>query len=114
MASFLRDTLTTDGLPMIKIQINDRIFDSSEANPSFLTKAIHDLQRRGMPICLKVCIKFDDVDIVLQCGECPAGQGGGRHPNEREQEIFDIWEKHGCKGKTVNAGHIVAFLKRIS
>ncbi|KGT35429.1 hypothetical protein HC02_06125 [Vibrio parahaemolyticus] len=97
---------------MIKIQINDQSFDLSQTNPSWLTKTINELQRGAIPVCLKVFIKIDGVDIVLSCGSCPVGKGGGRNPNDRELEIFELWEKLGCKGEVVNAGNVVAFLNK--
>lgn len=100
---------------MIKIQINNQTYDPSQAHPSWLNKTIHELQSQSIEICLKIFIKFDGVDIVLSCGDCPTGHGGsGRHPNEKEQELFDLWDKLGCKNKPVNAGSVVAFLKHVS
>ncbi|WP_229608385.1 hypothetical protein [Vibrio parahaemolyticus] len=100
---------------MIRVEINEERRELSETSPDWIVQQIKERQRRSIPVCVKVFVNMDNVNVALSCGECPQGStGGGRVPNPKEGEILSLWEKFGCSKNPINSGNIIAFLKHIN
>ncbi len=98
---------------MIEIDINGQKYSASEINKGFLNEQICRRQDDGLPVCIRIHIDQNGIDISLSCGECGGGGGGGRSPTSAEQEIFDLWNKLGCGGGEINPGKLIAFLNQV-
>lgn len=68
----------------------------------------------GLPLCVVVQIKKDDIELRLTAGDCPpAGGGGYRPPRSSEQEIIDAWNAKGLSASTFSPGDLVSMLQRL-
>jgi hypothetical protein len=51
--------------------------------------------------------------MVLSTPHCSHRHGGGRRPNEKEQEILKIWESEHLNDTAWTADNLIAFVKRV-
>lgn len=98
---------------MIKVIINeqDRVWDSNQAG--WVNGTINELQKAGEPICVRVLIEYDDINLCLSAGKCNNSGGSGRPLNIHENEIVKYWNRLGVEASPLNSGKLVAFLNTI-
>lgn len=98
---------------MIKVIINeqDRIWDSSQAG--WLNGTINDLQKDGIPICVRVSIQYGDTNVGLSAGSCSSSSYAGRPPNSSERELINSWNDMAVDEIPLNSGKIISFLNRV-
>lgn len=98
---------------MIKVIINeqDRIWDSSQAG--WLTGTIKELQKDGVPVCVRVSIQYGDINVGLSAGSCSSSSCAGRPPNSREQELINSWNDMAVDEIPLKSGKIISFLNRV-
>ena len=97
---------------MVKIKIGGNERNIEEADSSWINQQINR-QRKDGPVCVRVTINNNDVNMVLSSGNCPQG-GGGRPPRPKEKEIFELWDKHQLNEKDFPSGQLVSFIKQIT
>jgi len=97
----------------IRVQIGTNERDISDIEPNWVEEQINRRKKDGVPICVRVSIKQEDINISLATNDCPKG-GGGRPPNKKEKEIFELWDKLHLNQDTFSIGNLMAFLKKIS
>ncbi|MFP3984340.1 MAG: hypothetical protein ACLFV2_11715 [Desulfurivibrionaceae bacterium] len=98
----------------IRIQIGTSERDISDIESNWVNEQINRRKKDGVPICVRISIKQEDINISLATNDCPKGGGGGRPPNKREKEIFDLWDKLHLNQESFSIGNLIAFLKKIS
>ena len=97
---------------MVKIKIGTEERNLEEINSSWIAQQISRRRKDG-PVCVRVTIHDDAMNMVLSSGDCPRAGDGGRPPRPQETEIFDLWDKHGLNEADFPSGQLVAFIKRI-
>ncbi len=101
---------------MIRIRIAglDRDFsdDLRDLDESWINQHINRRKADGLQVCVQVEIEVDSLHILLTTPGCPTG-GGGRSPNAREQEVFELWRKLGLDSSDFSGGNVIAFLKQM-
>lgn len=97
---------------MIKVIINeqDRVWDSSQAG--WLNSTINDLQKDGIPLCVRVSIQYGDINVGLSAGSCSSSSSAVRPPNSRERELIKSWNEMAVDETPLNSGKIVSLLNR--
>ena len=98
---------------MIKIKINEAVMELENVTESWIQEQIKKRQKDGYPICVRIFIKNEFVDMVLSSGECDKYAGGGRNANVNEQRIFDLWGKLHLDSTQLHIGNLIAFLKQV-
>ena len=98
---------------MINIRIGNEERKLEDAEESWINQQINRRRAAGESICVRVRIKDDHLDLILQTPTCPSGGGGGRTPNPHEREIIDIWNKLGLNKAHFAGGNLIAFLKQL-
>jgi hypothetical protein len=101
---------------MITIQIEDSIRTLSNPRDIDENWANQQINRRRddrRPVCIRVTIIDDSVNIILASADCTNIAGGDRPPNSKEQSIFDLWERVGMKKKEFHGGNLIAFHKQL-
>ena len=96
---------------MVKIKIGSEERNLTEIDPSWINQQINNRRKDG-PVCVRVTIKHDAIDMILLSGDCPRS-GGGRQARPQEKEIFALWDKHGLNEADFPGGHLVAFIKQL-
>ncbi|EKD1484341.1 hypothetical protein AB6E05_10795 [Vibrio alginolyticus] len=96
---------------MIRIEINEERQELAKTNPDWITEQIKGRLEQSIPVCVKVHITLENVNMTLSCGDCVSGASGGRLPNEEERRVLAIWEDFGCGKMPINISNIVKFLK---
>lgn len=89
-------------------------YNLKDVGSSWINGQINSRKKDGVPVCVKVIIKNDNVDIVLATADCPCSRGGGREPNHQEQGIFDLWKKLHLDDTNFSAGNLIGFLKQVA
>lgn len=98
----------------IRIRIGQDERELAHADEHWIISRIKQEEANQGSVCVRVIIKGDGVDMVVSSGGCSGGSGGGsRQPNAKEQEIFELWDKHGLHGKHLAPGEVNAFLKQV-
>lgn len=95
---------------MNTIRIGETEKSLSEATESWIVHQIRQRQEDG-PVCVRVCVHEDGVNIILATPGCNGG-GGGRMPNTREQELINKWNSRHLSESDWAIGNLIAFLKQ--
>jgi hypothetical protein len=98
---------------MSKIRIGNSEKELSEASESWITQQVRDREHDGQSVCVQVILKDDGVDMILSTPQCSGGGGGGRQPNQKEREIFELWNDRHLSHTTWAVGNLIAFLKQL-
>jgi hypothetical protein len=85
-----------------------------DADSRWVVQRVDGLRRSGQLVCVEVLIRSEEVRMTLTSPGCGSnGAGGGRLPNTREQEIFNLWDQMRLNQRDFNGGHVNAFLQRL-
>jgi hypothetical protein len=98
---------------MIMVRIGNTEKELRDVRESWINEQLKRRRRDEGYICVQVIIDKPPLNMVLSTPNC-SGNGGGRPPNTREQEVFDLWERHKLSSSDFTGGNLVAFLKQIS
>jgi hypothetical protein len=79
----------------------------------WIAQTIRGLRADIQPICVRVTVVGDDVNVALTAGTCPAGTGAGRAPNPSERALLDLWARCGLAGTEFSPGQLIQCIKRI-
>lgn len=90
-----------------------RVGSESMARENFTMHWLTDQLRRQRSSCVQVEIEHLDAHVLLSSGGCPAGPGGSRLPNRKEQAILDLWRERGMKESGWAPGNLNAFLQQL-
>lgn len=98
---------------MITVYINDKTkqFD----DPGFdrwVAEAIERRREDGAPLCVRVRLVLDNVDLTLSSYGCPAAFGS-RSANSKETKIIDLWTARGMQNADFTAGSLLGFLHEL-
>lgn len=98
----------------IRIKIGSIEHDLAQADEHWVISQIKDQQRDSGNVCVQVSVKGQDVDLNLRSAGCaPLGGGVGRQATPKEQQILELWNRHGGQNGHLGGGEIVAFLKQL-
>jgi hypothetical protein len=89
-------------------------YNLKEISSSWINEQINNRKKDGVPICVRVLIKTDYVNVALATVDCTCSKGGGRIPNHHEREIFELWNKLHLNNANFSAGNLIAFLKQVA
>src|SRR5688572_4763002 len=96
----------------IRIGADER--EISQADSQWITQEVVGRRKDGLPICIVVTVKANEVDLRLVSVACGGtGGGGGRTPTAREAQILDLWRKHHLGEQTFSPGDVVSFVKQL-
>lgn len=95
----------------VKIGTDERSLES--AHESWINQQINRRRQDGDSSCVRVRIEENGLNMILSTAGCPAGNGGGRPPNAKEKEVFDLWDRLGLNKPDFTGGRLVAFLKQL-
>ena len=105
-------SISEKSVEMVKVKIASEERSVEDVNPSWINQQI-DRRRKDGPVCVRVTIHDDGINMVLSSGDCPRSAGGGRPPRHQERAIFDLWDKHRLNEPNFPSGHLVAFIKQL-
>jgi|WetSurMetagenome_2_1015567.scaffolds.fasta_scaffold625284_1 hypothetical protein len=86
----------------------------TEVSSSWINEQINRRKKDGIPLCVRVLIKTDCVNVALATIDCACSRGGGRIPNHHEREILELWSKLHLNDANFSAGNLIAFLKQVA
>lgn len=98
---------------MIKVQIDNLEQELSSLTESWLHEQIINRQKDGIPVCVRVLIKTESINLVLSSGNCTNFGSSDRQPSTTENKIFDSWEELNLGADQINSNSLVVFLKKI-
>lgn len=98
---------------MIFVKIGNEEFRWDEVDKSWIARAINERRTARESVCVQVRISCDDVSVRLTTPNCGGG-GGNRPPTQDEQEIVDLWNRHGLNKNDFSPGNVLAFLQQVS
>lgn len=98
---------------MVTVEIEGDARAFEEAEESWMNQQINLRRRDGEPVCVKVTIRSEAVNIVLISADCPHRVRGGRAPNPMEKRLLDLWRECGLYDPDFRGGHLIAFLKQM-
>jgi len=101
---------------MIKVKIGASARDFSNINDveeSWINRQISGLRGDHSPVCVRVKVNEGALNMTLATADCDAYGGGGRLPNAREAQAFELWEKLGLSKPGFSGGNLVAFFKQL-
>ena len=99
---------------MISLTINGEPYPFQDITPDWINHQIHHCQANHQPVCVKIFVRQNGLDMILATSGCPdSGRASARRPNPREQELFDLWRKFDLDGTHFTGGNLVAFLAHL-
>lgn len=84
-----------------------------ETDESWINQQINRRRDEGQPVCVRVTITTTSLNLALTTPGCAGTGGGGRAPNQREQQVFELWEQRRLNTTDFSSGNLVAFLKQL-
>jgi hypothetical protein len=100
---------------MIRVIIGDAERELSSVDPQWVNEQINRRRAAGVPVCVKVLIKGNLVNLALATPGCSSSGGGvGRTLNSEEQGIVALWESLHLNTEGFAGGNLIAFLKQIT
>jgi len=97
---------------MVRVTIGDVSRQDGNIEESWINQQINRRLQDGMPVCVKVQIYKQDIDMGLSTPSCTVSGGGNRLPNPLEQKITELWKKHKLNTTEFRGGNLIAFLKQ--
>ncbi len=97
----------------IRVMIGSIEKDIADADPGWINDQINRRRHDGEPVCVKVTINEEPINVILTTSDCPNRGGGGRPPNTQESEILSLWKKLHLDDKDFTGGNLVAFLRQL-
>lgn len=95
----------------IKIGTDERSLET--ADESWINHQINRRRQDGDSPCVRVHIEENGLNVILSTASCPVGNGGGRPPNAKEKEVFDLWDRLHLNSSEFTGGNLVAFVKQL-
>jgi hypothetical protein len=99
---------------VIKIKIGPIERDIRDTDEDWVKQQVNGRRESGEPVCVRVSIHMDGVNVLLStadCSQCPAST---RPPNCREKPILDLWKKYELSGALFDIGRLLAFIRELS
>lgn len=81
---------------------------------SWIHEQIKRRQKDVLSICVRIMIKEEAVDMILESSGCPKYSGPARKANPKELKIFNLWDSLHLNKSPINSGSLIAFLKQMS
>ena len=97
---------------MNTIQIGTSQHNFCDVSESWIHQQVGQRQDDGQNVCARVTLENGSVNLLLSTPQCSRGGGGGRHPNQKEEEIIGLWEKLHLNEAHWASGNLVAFVKQ--
>ena len=98
---------------MITITIGDAERPLWEATPEWINQQVNRRLTDNASVCIRVRIAEGGATMVLTSEGCPQGSANYRGPNQLEQRIFELWNRHHLNSSHVNGGQLVSFLEQL-
>lgn len=98
---------------MIRVIIGDSERELTNVSERWINEQIIRRKRDSLPICTRVILNKDQLNMSLSTGSCPQSATRGRAPNRYEKEVLDLWEKKGLNDTDVTGGKLISFLKQL-
>ena len=98
---------------MVTIRIGQSERPLNEADVSWINQQINRRRGDNLPVCVRVTVVTDDLNMVLTTPTCAGSSGGGRAPKPKEQEVFELWAKRGLNEASFTGGDVVAFFRQL-
>jgi len=90
-----------------------QISTNADIEEGWINRQIMGRRKDGVPVCVRLEIHQNDLNIVLVTAGCRGSLGSGRPPNTDESAIFALWEKRGMNDPNFSGGNLVAFLHQL-
>ena len=99
---------------MVTIRIDNHEEDISRIDAQWINQQIDRRRADGLSPMVIIRIKEPYIDIILSTpGSTNNYSTSNRRPNEREQQIFDLWTKLNLNRADFSSGNVVAFIKQL-
>src|SRR5947209_6315140 len=85
-----------------------------DVDESWVAQQINRRRADHQAVCVQVMVDVPGINLALSTPTCGDGGGGGRAPNAREPEIFELWAKHHLDQVSFSVGDLTSFLKQLS
>lgn len=98
---------------MSKIRIGTSEHKFCDVSESWIHHEVRERQKDGQSVCAQVTLKGHSVDMILSTPQCSHGHGGGRLPNEKEGQIFKLWENKHLNEPNWTVDNLITFVKSV-
>ena len=99
---------------MIEIEIAGIRRNESEVSESWVNQQINKRREASLPVCVRVYIKENHLDIMLSSPECPTkGKSKNSPLTKQEEMILSLWKKYKLNTNQFYGGNLVAFSKQV-
>jgi len=99
---------------VIKIKIGPVERDIRDIDEAWVKQQVSGRRESGEPVCVRVSIHMDSVNVLLSTADCPQCPVSPRSPNCREKPILDLWKKYGLSGAQFDVGRLLTFIRELS
>lgn len=87
--------------------------DLNNIEPNWISEQIDRRRRDGAPVCVKILIDQDNINLALATSDCPSSPGVRRTLTGPEKEVLDLWKKLHLTESQFSAGNLIAFIKQL-
>lgn len=97
----------------VKITIDLSERNLKEMGSNWVSEQIERRRDANVPVCARVFIKYDDIDLVLGTNDCNSSKGKSRKLTISETEIIDMWDSLSLSDSNFSSSNLIIFLKRL-
>lgn len=97
----------------VRVIIGSSERDLKNIEPNWITEQVNIRRRDGAPVCVKILIDHNDINLALATFDCPSSLGVRRKLTGPEKEVIDLWKKLHLSENQFSAGNLIAFLKQL-
>jgi hypothetical protein len=99
---------------MIEIEIEGDRRNEKEIIESWVNQQINKRREANLPVCVRIYIKENHLDIMLSSPECPRkGKSKTSHLTKQQEMILSLWEKCKLNTNGFHGGNLVTFYKQV-
>lgn len=97
---------------MIRVRVGISDYVLNDVREDWLNREINGRRHDGVPVCVQVTLRADDIDMVLSTSAC-GSSGGGRSATPQDSAILKIWNQQHLNENGFTGENVIAFLKQV-
>lgn len=97
---------------MSTIKIGESEASFCDASEQWIQQHVGQRKDDGQNVCVIIQLNTGSINMTLATSGCGKSGGGGRRPNEKEAQIFALWNQLHLTDAHWTAGNLTAFVKQ--
>lgn len=98
---------------MVTVTIAGEERSLGDVSERWINRSINRAKSQNLPVCVRVEVHENGLNLNLTTPGCTGGGGGGRPPNHSEGKVISLWRQQGLDSAEFRGGNVIAFLQQL-